>query len=69
MKDPKIEELVYALHSSVSNVNAIMERLQDLGVDVKVSYVDPRTAENYKKEDVKQSIKVWRIEERNDYLE
>jgi hypothetical protein len=69
MKDPKIEELVTQLHSAVTSVNAIMEILQDLKVDVKVSYVDPRTAENYNKEDIKQSIKVWRIEERNDYLE
>ena len=69
MKDPKIEKLVTRLHSAVSSVNDIMELLQDLKVDVKISYVDPRTAENYNKEDVKQSIKVWRIEERNDYLE
>ena len=66
MKDPKIEKLVKELHSSVANVNVIMAKLQDLNVDVKISYNDPKSPGVY--EDVTQSIKVWRIEERNDYL-
>jgi hypothetical protein len=43
-----------------------MAKLQDLNVDVKISYNDPKSPGVY--EDVTQSIKVWRIEERNDYL-
>jgi hypothetical protein len=66
MKDPKIEKLVKELHSSVANVNVIMEKLQNLNVDVKIAYNDPKSPGIY--EDVIQSIKVWRVEERNDYL-
>jgi soluble P-type ATPase len=66
MKDPNIEKLVKQLHSSVSSVNVIMEKLQDLNVDVKISYNDSRSSGI--DENGTQSIKVWRIEERNDYL-
>jgi hypothetical protein len=66
MKDPKIEKLVKELHSSVASVNLIMEKLQDLNVDVRISYTDPKSPGVY--EEVTQGIKVWRIEERNDYL-
>jgi hypothetical protein len=68
MKDPNIQKLVTQLQSSVASVNEIMQLLQDMNVEVKISYVDPKNSENYNK-DIKQGITVWRIEEHNDYLE
>jgi len=68
MKDPNIQKLVTQLQSSVASVNEIMQLLQDMNVEVKISYVDPKNSENYNK-DIKQGIAVWRIEEHNDYLE
>lgn len=67
MKDPNIQKLVTQLQSSVASVNEIMQLLQDMNVEVKISYVDPKSSDNYNK-DIKQSINVWRIEEHNDYL-
>ena len=63
MKDPKIEELVTQLKSSVDNVNVIMQLLQELDVDVRISYIDRNRSK-----DVSQGISIWRIEEHNDYL-
>ncbi len=68
MKDPVIEKLVIELHDTVSHVNSIAEKLQDLNVEVRIAYVDPKSPENMNKTDIKQGIKVWRIEEHNDYL-
>lgn len=68
MKDPVIEKLVIELHDAVSHVNSIAEKLQDLNVEVRIAYVDPKSPENMNKTDIKQGIKVWRIEEHNDYL-
>ena len=67
MKDPNIQKLVTQLQSSVASVNEIMQLLQEMNVEVKISYVDPKSSDNYNK-DIKQSINVWRIEEHNDYL-
>lgn len=67
MKDPNIQKLVTKLQSSVASVNEIMQLLQEMNVEVKISYVDPKSSDNYNK-DIKQSINVWRIEEHNDYL-
>jgi hypothetical protein len=63
MKDPKIEELVTQLKSSVDNVNVIMQLLQELDVDVRISYVEKSLIK-----EVSQGISIWRIEEHNDYL-
>ena len=63
MKDPKIEELVTQLKSAVDNVNVVMQLLQELDVDVRISYV-----ERSKAKDISQGISLWRIEEHNDYL-
>ena len=63
MKDPKIEELVTQLKSTVDNVNVIMQLLQELDVDVCISYI-----ERNRSKDVSQGISIWRIEEHNDYL-
>ena len=67
MKDPNIQKLVTQLQSSVASVNEIMQLLQEMNVEVKISYVDPKSSDNYNK-NIKQSINVWRIEEHNDYL-
>lgn len=63
MKDPKIEELVTQLRSCVDNVNVIMLLLQELNVDVRISYVEKNLSK-----DISQGISIWRIEEHNDYL-
>ena len=63
MKDPKIEELVTQLKSTVDNVNVIMQLLQELDVDLRISYI-----ERNRSKDVSQGISIWRIEEHNDYL-
>jgi hypothetical protein len=63
MKDPKIEELVTQLQSSVDNVNGIMQLLQELNVEVRIAYVDKNTDKN-----ISQGISLWRVEEHNDYL-
>lgn len=67
MKDPNIQKLVTQLQSSVASVNEIMQLLQEMNVEVRISYVDPKSSDNYNK-NIKQSINVWRIEEHNDYL-
>jgi hypothetical protein len=68
MKDPVIEQLVLELQDAINRVNSITEKLQDLNVEVRIAYVDPKSPENMNKTDIKQGIKVWRIEEHNDYL-
>ena len=63
MKDPKIEELVIQLQSSVASVNEVMQLLQELNVEVRIAYVDKNTDKN-----ISQGISLWRVEEHNDYL-
>jgi hypothetical protein len=63
MKDPKIEELVTQLQSSVDNVNVIMQLLQELNVEVRIAYVEKNTSK-----DISQGISLWKVEERNGYL-
>ena len=63
MKDPKIEELVAQLKSSVDNVNAIMQLLQGMNVEVRIAYVERNSAT-----DVPQGINLWKVEEHNGYL-
>jgi len=63
MKDPKIEELVAQLQSSVDNVNVIMQLLQGMNVEVRIAYVERNSAT-----DITQGIKLWKVEERNGYL-
>lgn len=63
MKDPVIESQVSALKEAVNQVNVIMLNLQQLNVDVRISYVEKSLTK-----EVSQSISVWRIEEHNDYL-
>lgn len=63
MKDPKIEELVAKLKEAVQNVNALMKELEEMHVDVRISYI-----ESSKSKQIAQGISLWRIEEHNNYL-
>lgn len=63
MKDPVIESQVAALKEAVNQVNVIMNNLQQLNVDVRISYVEKSLSK-----DISQGISIWRIEEHNDYL-
>jgi hypothetical protein len=63
MKDPMIESQVSALKEAVDQVNVIMDNLQQLNVDVRISYVEKNPTK-----EVSQGITIWRIEEHNDYL-
>lgn len=63
MKDPVIESQVSALKEAVNQVNVIMLNLQQLNVDVRISYVEKSLTK-----EVSQGISIWCIEERNDYL-
>lgn len=61
MKDNNIKEKVIKLTSLVIEVNKIMSELQDLNVEVRIQYVEP-------KDNIKQGISMWRCVEHNDYL-
>lgn len=63
MKDPVIEAKVSELKETVEKVNLLMKELQDLNVDVRISYVE-RSASK----EIDQGISIWRIEEHNNYL-
>lgn len=63
MKDPVIESKVADLKSLVNQVNDVMKELQDLNVDVRISYVEKNTAK-----EIAQGISLWRAEEHNGYL-
>jgi hypothetical protein len=63
MKDPVIESQVAALKEAVDQVNVIMDNLQQLNVDVRISYVEKSLTK-----EVSQGISIWRISEHNDYL-
>jgi flagellar hook-associated protein FlgK len=63
MKDPMIEQLVADLKTRVDDVNKLMKELDDLNVDVRISYID-----RSKSKDITQGISLWRIEEHNNYL-
>ena len=63
MKDPVIEEKVAILKEAVDSVNILMKELQDLRVDVRISYVERSSAK-----EIAQGISIWRIEEHNNYL-
>jgi len=63
MKDPAIQEEVDALKQAVDVVNQRMKVLQDLNVEVRISYVEKSISK-----EVDQGIDVWRIEEHNSYL-
>jgi hypothetical protein len=61
MKDPTVQTLVDELKNSVARVNAAMAELQNHSVEVRIEYRD-------RKGDEPQQIKLWRIQQHNDYL-
>lgn len=63
MKDPIIESKTDDLKALVDQVNAIMRELQDMNVDVRISYVEKSLSK-----DIAQGISLWRVEEHNGYL-
>jgi hypothetical protein len=62
MKDDFIQSKVDKLKYFVNEINELMSELQDMKVEVRISYIDP-------KQDIKQGITMWRCIEHNDYLE
>lgn len=63
MKDTVIEAKVEFLKETVNKLNILMKELQDLNVDVRISYVEKNSSK-----EIDQGISIWRIEEHNDYL-
>ena len=69
MKDPVIESKAIELTSLVDRINTIMSELQDLNVEVRISYIakdEPGYSKDENRE--KQRIKLWKVEERNGYV-
>lgn len=67
MKDPVIESKVETLKLLVDQVNLIMSDLQDMSVEVRISYTD-KNEHSLSNEPQKQGIKLWRVVEHNGYL-
>jgi hypothetical protein len=69
MKDPVIVSKASELTSLVDQINVIMSELQDMNVEVRISYIDKNEL-GYKTEEgpARQGIKLWKVEERNGYL-
>lgn len=63
MKDPQIESKVAYLKETINRVNVMMKELQDLHVDVRISYIEKNASK-----EINQGIAIWRIEETNSYL-
>lgn len=63
MKDPQIESKVAYLKETINRVNVMMKELQDLHVDVRISYIEKNASK-----EIDQGIAIWRIEETNSYL-
>jgi hypothetical protein len=63
MKDPQIETKVAYLKETINRVNVMMKELQDLQVDVRISYIEKNASK-----EIDQGIAIWRIEETNSYL-
>lgn len=63
MKDPVIASKVDSLKDLVAKVNEVMLELQDLNVEVRISYIEKNTDK-----EISQSISLWKVEERNGYI-
>jgi hypothetical protein len=63
MKDDNIMSKVRQLKDLISQVNGCLSELEDLNVEVRISYIDSN-----KTNDVKQGLSLWRIIEHNNYL-
>jgi hypothetical protein len=69
MKDAVIESKANELKSLVDQVNQIMSDLQDMNVEVRISYISKdepgHRSDTYSD---RQRISLWKVEERNGYL-
>ncbi len=63
MNDTIVADKVNQLKKMVEDLNNIMSELQDLNVDVRISYVESKASEGRK-----QGINLWRVIEHYDYL-
>jgi len=63
MKDPVITSKVKQLKDLITQVNEQMAELEDLCVDVRITYIESSKSKN-----IKQGLSIWRIEEHNNYL-
>jgi hypothetical protein len=69
MKDPVIESKANELTSLVDRINVIMSELQDLNVEVRISYIDKNQHGcSTLNGPARQSIKLWKVEEHNGYI-
>jgi hypothetical protein len=63
MKDENITVKVVKLNNLVKDINEVMKELDQLNVEVRIGYVEPKKSDN-----TSQGIHVWRVIEHNDYL-
>jgi len=69
MKDPVIESKTNELQSLVDQVNVIMSDLQDMNVEVRISYISrDEPGHRIDTDSDRQRIKLWKVEERNGYV-
>lgn len=68
MKDPVIESKTNELISLVNQINVIMSDLQDMNVEVRISYIEKGDNKYPAENSIKQGISLWRVEEHNGYL-
>jgi len=69
MKDPVIESKTNELQSLVDQVNVIMSDLQDMNVEVRISYISrDEPGHRVDTDSDRQRIKLWKVEERNGYV-
>jgi hypothetical protein len=69
MRDPAIESKANELKSLVDQVNQIMSDLQDMNVEVRISYISrDEPGHRIDTDSDRQRIKLWKVEERNGYV-
>ena len=69
MKDPVIESKTNELQLLVDQVNQLMSDLQDMNVEVRISYISrDEPGHRVDTDSDRQRIKLWKLEERNGYV-
>jgi len=68
MKDPVIVSKVDELKSLVDRTNVLMSELQDMNVEVRISYIEKGDNKYPADATVKQGISLWRVVEHNGYI-
>ena len=63
MKDENITTKVSNLVNLINNVNQLMKELEEMNVEVRVSYIESKKSDN-----TSQGIYLWKVIEHNDYL-